>query len=97
MEIERRQGASVAEIFGERGEAGFRALEVALTQAEAEEMARERVRFMEGARQSGIDTDLFRDNWKMTNVSERMVVTGGVFAGDVDDDGLEDLLKRMDQ
>lgn len=31
-EIERRQGVTVAEIFGERGEAGFRALEVGLTQ-----------------------------------------------------------------
>ncbi|MEY2410619.1 MAG: hypothetical protein QOF48_3289, partial [Verrucomicrobiota bacterium] len=46
----------------------------------------------EVARQSGIDVDLFRDNWKLTNVEERMVVTGGVFAGDVDDDGYDDLL-----
>ncbi len=31
VEIERRQGVTVSEIFGERGEAAFRALEVALT------------------------------------------------------------------
>jgi hypothetical protein len=47
---------------------------------------------VEVSRQAGINTDLFRDNWKVTNANDRMVVTGGVFAGDIDDDGLDDLL-----
>ncbi len=46
----------------------------------------------EVAQQSGIDTNLFRDNWRMTNADERLVVTGGVFVGDVDDDGRDDIL-----
>jgi len=46
----------------------------------------------EVAQQSGIDTSLFRDNWRVPNTDERMVVTGGVFVGDVDEDGLDDIL-----
>ncbi len=46
----------------------------------------------EVAQQSGIDTNLFRDNWRMTNTDERMVLTGGVFVGDIDDDGRDDIL-----
>lgn len=46
----------------------------------------------EVARSSGIDTNLFRDNWNVPDTNQRQVITGGVYVSDVDDDGREDVL-----
>jgi len=45
----------------------------------------------EVAKERGIDRSLFHDNWTVP-LANRVVVTGGVYAGDVDDDGWEDIL-----
>src|SRR5205823_3736191 len=45
----------------------------------------------EVARERGLDRSLFQDNWTEP-LAQRVVVTGGIYAADIDDDGREDLL-----
>lgn len=46
----------------------------------------------EVAKERGIDRALFQDNWTIKSVEQRPIVTGGVYLGDFDNDGLEDVL-----
>jgi hypothetical protein len=46
----------------------------------------------EVAKERGIDRALFQDNWTIKSIDQRPIVTGGVYLGDFDNDGLEDVL-----
>jgi hypothetical protein len=46
----------------------------------------------EVAKQQGIDRALFQDNWTVTNIAQRPIVTGGVYLADTDNDSREDVL-----
>jgi VCBS repeat protein len=46
----------------------------------------------EVGKERGIDRALFQDNWTIKSIEQRPIVTGGVYLGDFDNDGLEDVL-----
>jgi hypothetical protein len=58
---------------------------------DAQEAIAKRELFAEVGRERGIDRSLFQDNWTVP-LANRVVVTGGIYVADVDDDGWEDLL-----
>jgi hypothetical protein len=58
---------------------------------EAQEAIAARELMAEVAREQGLDRSLFQDNWDMPH-DNRAVVTGGVYLGDIDNDGRDDVL-----